>query len=330
MKIKKIPVLNWTVLIFVFATGSNAMISYAVNEIPVAVNDTYVVDSTVFTVESPGVLANDIAADGEGVLTVSLLATVSNGSLALTEDGSFTYISDEILNGIDSFLYLVSDSGGQSASACVYLEVTAPDTDKDGKPDGCETIDPVILTAPGSKATNRLLPDSDGDGLPDGLEGPLSCPMTVETTALTNPRAVDIDGDGIWDGIEVHLTRTDPLNANDPVDYEDLDGDGLPAVFDPDDNNPDADGDGYLDTYEVAHGFDAGKVEDVPSLGDVNNDGAVNNLDALLLFNYLLEKTTVSNIDRADILLDGEVNNIDVLILFHWTLGNIDVIPVLP
>ncbi|MCB1926311.1 MAG: DUF4347 domain-containing protein, partial [Gammaproteobacteria bacterium] len=60
------------------------------------------------TVVVGDVLANDPAADG-GVLTAALVDDVSNGSLTLNSDGSFSYVPDANWNGSDSFEYLSID-----------------------------------------------------------------------------------------------------------------------------------------------------------------------------------------------------------------------------
>ena len=208
-----------------------------------------------------------------------------------------------------------------------------PDTDGDGKPDICETLDPLLLSDPGAGWTSVLLPDSDGDGLLDGQEDPGDCEGVVGVLAMTDPRKGDTDGDGILDGIEVLFLDTDPLDPNDPPDATDSSGDGAPDYFlialglDPE--NPDTDGDGFDDACELLLGSDPLDPDSVPALGDVNDDGVSNNLDAVLLFNYVLSGATApTRLDRADVRVDAVINNLDAIALFNWTLGNVNTLPV--
>jgi VCBS repeat-containing protein len=95
------------------------------NSAPTAVNDSFTVDEdAVLSISAPGVLANDSDAEGDD-LTVSLVSNVSNGSLTLNADGSFTYTPDADFNGSDSFTYTVNDGAGTSTVATVTLTVTA-------------------------------------------------------------------------------------------------------------------------------------------------------------------------------------------------------------
>ncbi|MDX1745146.1 MAG: cadherin-like domain-containing protein, partial [Halobacteriales archaeon] len=79
------------------------------NSAPVALNDSFSTnEDTTLNVAAPGVLGNDSDADGDA-LTASLNTGVSNGSLTLNSDGSFTYMPHPDFNGTDSFTYDVSD-----------------------------------------------------------------------------------------------------------------------------------------------------------------------------------------------------------------------------
>ena len=240
-------------------------------------------------------------------------------------------------------LLISSPSYAQSANEETLLVsvVTVLDTnpsvsdiDLDGKPDECETLDPILLRMPGSTYTHMLLPDSDGDGLLDGQEDPGDCDITTGTLALTNPRDRDTDGNGIWDGVEVLLLGSDPLDPLDPnpssSDAIDADGDGLPASIDPDDNNPDSDGDGFLDGYEVIYGADPLDADSYPALGDVNGDMRSNNVDAILIFNYMLGNVaSMPRPENADVDINGVINNVDGIVLFNWNLRNIPHLPFL-
>ncbi len=85
--------------------------------------------------------------------------------------------------------------------------------------------------------------DSDGDGLLDIEEIDIY---------FTNPNTKDSDNDGIDDGKELNLWGVDWS--------EDIDSDGLSNIMD-----PDSDGDGFMDGYEILRGFDPGDAASVPN-----------------------------------------------------------------
>lgn len=109
------------------------------------------------------------------------------------------------------------------------------DTDGDLAPDGWEVAHGYDPTDPGDVIAGEA--DSDGDGLVDALE---------RDVYGTNPGLADTDGDGLPDGVEV-ARGTNPLRG-------DHDRDGLVDGSDPDPLHPtpldDLDGDGIPDVYE--------------------------------------------------------------------------------
>ena len=82
-----------------------------VNNPPTANNDSYdATTATQLSVSAPGVLGNDTDDGKLSPLVVSnLVSDVSNGSLSLNIDGSFSYTSDPTFEGDDSFSYEISD-----------------------------------------------------------------------------------------------------------------------------------------------------------------------------------------------------------------------------
>ncbi len=99
-----------------------------VNTPPVAMDDAYETDQNVkLEVAAPGVLANDSDIDDD-VLKAALLTSVSDGTLVLLENGSFTYTPDTDFCGTDSFTYtLVShpkiNQDGWTDTATVTITV---------------------------------------------------------------------------------------------------------------------------------------------------------------------------------------------------------------
>ena len=229
--------------------------------------------------------------------------------------------------------------GGPGAAPLLFGGDNWPllDDDGDGAPNICELETASLLLTHEEPWTNRHLADSDGDGLLDGQEHLPHCAEAPEPLAMTNPRLWDTDGNGFSDGLEVLVMGTDPLDPSDPdpddPDSWDLDGDGAPAYLDPDDGNPDTDGDGFADGYELQQLTDPTDPESVPALGDLNGDGVSNNLDAAMLFQYVLGgigPDAVPALTNADVLIDGVINNLDAVTLFNWTLRNFPLLPVRP
>ena len=96
----------------------------ATNVAPVAISDSFAArPSATLTVPAPGVLANDIDIDGD-VLSATPVAGPAHGTLALNEDGSFSYAPAPGFVGSDSFTYTASDGRLQAGPATVTVAVT--------------------------------------------------------------------------------------------------------------------------------------------------------------------------------------------------------------
>lgn len=100
-------------------TGSN-------NAAPVTVDDAYYMDEdgSLVVAAGAGVLFNDSDAQSD-LMTASESTGVSNGSLTLNSDGSFTYDPAADFNGIDSFTYTADDGTDTSGAATVTITVDA-------------------------------------------------------------------------------------------------------------------------------------------------------------------------------------------------------------
>jgi large repetitive protein len=136
----------------------------AVNDAPVAVDDTYSVnEDATLTITAPGVLVNDSDVDSTN-LTSSLVAGPTHGTLNLNPDGSFTYTPSANYNGPDSFTYQATDSQTNSTTATVNITVTpvndAPVAQNDSYTTAEDTS--LVVSAPGVLGNDS---DIDGDGL---------------------------------------------------------------------------------------------------------------------------------------------------------------------
>ena len=156
----------------------------SVNDAPVPVSDTYSVDEN-GTLEvaqlSLGLVANDTDLDGDP-LTVNTtpIVDVTNGTLVLNADGTFTYTPYANYFGSDSFTYQVSDGNGGVATTSVSITVN----EVYNAPPVISGIEPVYtLQQDQSEVIVGLATDAEGEsvtwtyqevldnGVPSGLNG---------------------------------------------------------------------------------------------------------------------------------------------------------------
>jgi len=135
-----------------------------VNDAPAALDDSYTTDEdTPLIVAAPGVLANDSDVEGD-TLTVTSKTGPSHGDVTISADGSFTYTPEANFNGLDSFVYSISDGNGGSGNATVTITVNPvndPPVASDDAYPGTEDI-AFNVAAPGVLGNDS---DVDGDGL---------------------------------------------------------------------------------------------------------------------------------------------------------------------
>jgi VCBS repeat-containing protein len=133
------------------------------NTAPVAVNDAYSVnEDEVLNVAAPGVLGNDSDPDGQ-TLSAVLVSDVSNGTLNLNADGSFSYVPDLNFNGSESFSYAAYD-GFDSVSALVSISVNSANDAPLAVDDAYSVNEDEVLNvaAPGVLGNDS---DAEGDAL---------------------------------------------------------------------------------------------------------------------------------------------------------------------
>src|SRR5213075_3157179 len=133
----------------------------AVNDPPVAVNDSYTTDEdTLLTVIAAGVLANDSDLDGDA-LTAVLVSQPTHGVLTLNTNGGFNYLPAANYNGPDSFTYQANDGALNSGIATVTITITAVKDPPVAVNDSYTTPEDTALTV---IAAGVLANDSDLDG----------------------------------------------------------------------------------------------------------------------------------------------------------------------
>ena len=95
-----------------------------VNDAPIGVSDSFSTPSGVTLNELIGVLTNDTDAESSPI-TAILMAAPVNGTVALSADGTFTYIPTPGFYGTDTFTYLPNDGSLSGAVTTVTIEVLA-------------------------------------------------------------------------------------------------------------------------------------------------------------------------------------------------------------
>ena len=93
---------------------------------PVAVDDAYqaIAGQAIDVSAEDGVLANDSDRDEFIGLAATIVSGPSQGSLTLNDDGSFTYTPNTAFDGVDGFVYEVTDASGLKSRATAGISVT--------------------------------------------------------------------------------------------------------------------------------------------------------------------------------------------------------------
>jgi VCBS repeat-containing protein len=196
----------------------------AVNDPPRSQADSYTTaeDTALSVPAAAGVLANDTDPDGGTTLTAALARTVTNGSLTLRADGSFTYMPAANFSGTTTFTYQARDGSAASETVTVTITVTAandapfvsnspPTTASEGvtyrytlaatDPDG----DPLEITAPTLPSWLRFSAPATVTGTPaesdvgthdvtmqvtDGIAAAVVSRFQISVQAVDNPPTI--------------------------------------------------------------------------------------------------------------------------------------------
>jgi VCBS repeat-containing protein len=143
------------------ATATVSVTVNAVNDPPVAVNDSFTLNEDAPL--SGGVLANDTDVDSTALAAI-LVSGPKHGSVTLKADGSFTYTPAANYNGTDSFTYKANDGAADGNVATVGLTINAVNDAPDAADDLYATAQgtPLAVAGPGVLADDA---DADGDAL---------------------------------------------------------------------------------------------------------------------------------------------------------------------
>ena len=183
--------------------GSVEITVAAMNDAPIAMAETISVDEDDDVSGDLGPRASDV--DGD-MLTFSVDTDVSNGTLELNPDGSFTYTPDADFHGTDSFSYLVDDGNGGTVVATVSITIDSVNDDP------VITGDELLGTNEDEVLTGNLAPtaaDADGDTLV----------FTVATDVSNGELLLNEDGTFTY-------TPDGDFNGTDSFTYQVDDGNG--------------------------------------------------------------------------------------------------------
>jgi len=226
------------------------------NQSPAAVNDAYSTnEDTALTVNAPGVLTNDTDADSDP-LTAVLVGNVSNGTLTVNSDGSFSYTPNTNFSGTDSFAYMANDGTSNSNVATVTITVNNVDNDppvavddatttnedaaviinvlqNDSDPDPGDTLS-VTLVTQGANGSVVINPDNTVSYTPnlnfngadtftytvsDGKGGTDTATVTVTVNSVNDSPVADSQSVTTNEDTPVAITLTGSDPEVDPLTY---------------------------------------------------------------------------------------------------------------
>ena len=178
---------------------------------PVAVDDSFTgsEDGVLNIGSTEGLLANDTDAEGDP-LTATLVAGPTSGTLALNDDGSFTYIPNADFSGSDSFTYTATDGAGVSNVATVNITIEGVNDLPVSQNDAFTTDEDTALAG-----TSVLANDTDADG----------DPLTAELVSDVQHGTLVLNSDGTF-----NYTPDENFNGIDGFSYVVSDAEGPSSV----------------------------------------------------------------------------------------------------
>jgi len=188
----------------------------SVNDAPVATDDSNSVAED-GVLSGASVLANDSdlhgGAPGENntPLTAALVSDVTNGTLTLNPNGTYTYTPDPDFNGTDSFTYQAVDQlGGVSNTATVTITVTSVNDAPVATDDSNSVAEDGVLSG-----ASVLANDSDLHG---GAPSENNTPLTAQLVNDVANGALTLNADGTYT-----YTPDPDFNGTDSFTYRAVD-----------------------------------------------------------------------------------------------------------
>lgn len=200
------------------------VLAVIVNTAPVAVADPYsMIGNTELVVAAPGVLTNDSDADGDA-LTAVLVDNVTNGTLALADDGSFTYTPTAGFYGDASFTYKAFNGELYSEVVTVAITVIKPNDAPLALADAFTTAEDTQLVVDAAEGVLATDTDPDSVSLTAGLvddvtKGTLSLATDGSFTYMPNAGFFGVDsftykafdGESYSEVVTVTITVTEEI-----------------------------------------------------------------------------------------------------------------------
>jgi gliding motility-associated-like protein len=174
----------------------------SVNDTPAAVNDNPNVDEDGTLTDN--VSTNDTGLE-DGPITFTLVTDVSNGTLVLNNDGSYTYSPDPGYNGSDSFVYEVCDTDGDCSQATVSITVNSVN-------DTLEATDDAISVDQDDSVNGDV--STNDSGLED-------TPVTYSVVTDVTDGTLTFNTDGTFDYVP-----SPGFSGSDSFTYQVCDNDG--------------------------------------------------------------------------------------------------------
>ena len=150
---------------------------------------------TTLFVAAPGVLANDIDLDSDGLIA-RLTSGPANGDLDLEADGGFRYQPDSQFSGVDTFTYRPFDGISEALlPATVTIIVAAPTATPTATPKSTPMPKPTPTPTPTGSLPSLPIPTLPIPSLPVATPGPIpATPTPSSATASPDPRSHPTDG----------------------------------------------------------------------------------------------------------------------------------------
>ena len=209
--------------------GGGMLTNLAVADIsgaPVATDNNYSVveDNNLYV--SPGVLADDTGTN----LTCILVSDVSNGSLILDPNGSFTYEPNPNFSGTDIFTYKANDGATDSNKAIVKITVTPVNDAPVAVNDSASTVEGVAIIL--DVLTNDMDVDQDQLVVTNIVHDGINASVTINAdntliyspnTGYTGPDSLTYTAnDGLLDSNIATVTLTVNIRVNsNPIAEDD-------------------------------------------------------------------------------------------------------------